>query len=59
MCPPTSPVVAKRRVIVLSPAVKGKNYAVGDLFLDRIRAGQYQEGVARVVLDFKRIVHHS
>jgi N-acetylmuramoyl-L-alanine amidase len=39
---------------VLSPAVKGKNYAVGDLFLDRIRAGQYQEGVARVVLDFKQ-----
>ncbi len=39
---------------VLSPAVKGKNYAVGDLFLDKIRAGQYQEDVARVVLDFKQ-----
>jgi N-acetylmuramoyl-L-alanine amidase len=39
---------------ILSAAVKGKNFAVGDLFLDRIRVGQYKEDVARVVLDFKK-----
>ncbi len=39
---------------ILSAAVKGKNFAVGDSYLDRIRVGQYQLDVARVVLDFKQ-----
>ncbi len=39
---------------ILSAAVKGKDFAVGDSYLDRIRVGQYQLGVARVVLDFKQ-----
>ena len=39
---------------VLTQEVKGRNYSVTDLFLNRIRVGQFSENVARVVLDFKK-----
>lgn len=39
---------------VLTAALKYKNFAVGDYFLDRIRIGQNREDVVRVVLDFKK-----